>query len=128
MCEEYEGIKSESNKVLYTLDLLHPCTEYQLQIFPTVLESELNSELNYFKTKSPTAKAPQLTVSFDDKTNKIEFDWPEIQCATGYKIHQRTESANKETVWESESSEELSATIGSLEPCVKYRLIILNFI
>ena len=78
LCEEYEGITSDSQKAFYTIQGLHPCSEYQLQIFPSLGESELNAETKVFKTTSPAVKAPEFTVSFNDKTNRSEFDWPVI--------------------------------------------------
>lgn len=128
LCEEYEGIVSGSHKTLYTIQGLHACSDYQLQIFPSLGKTELNSESKPFKTASPAVIAPELTVKFNEKTNQIDFDWAGVQCATEYQIHQRKESANIKTVWKSVDEDQQSASLGSLEPCVKYSYAISVFL
>ena len=45
----------------------------------------------------------------------------QVECATGYRIHQRLDHSDTETVWVAQHGLHLYLTLDSPEPCVNYR-------
>ena len=49
----------------------------------------------------------------------------QVECATGYRIHQRLDHSDTETVWVAQHGLHLYLTLDSPEPCVNYRCLLL---
>ena len=49
----------------------------------------------------------------------------QVECATGYRIHQRLDHSDTETVWVAQHGLHLYLTLDSPEPCVNYRCTLL---
>ena len=48
----------------------------------------------------------------------------QVECATGYRIHQRLDHSDTETVWVAQHGLHLYLTLDSPEPCVNYRCLL----
>merc|ERR1719461_1301737 len=52
--------------------------------------------------------------------DKLEISWSMVQCASGYRIHQKLHHSDTETVWISQNDVQLYLSLDSPEPCVNY--------
>jgi len=120
ICEETEGIISDSHKARHIMYGLEPCTDYELHIHPKTAGSELMSEVKFFKTSSTAPLSPQFEVKLNERTNKLDFSWSSVQCASSYKISEKNENAEMEIIWHSDSNDEFSVSLDSPEPCEHY--------
>ena len=101
---------------------LSPCTEYTLSIFPSTSEGELNAQPLTLKTLPPPARPPEtVDVRLNDIGDKLDISWSKVACATGYRIHQKLQHSDTETVWIAQHGVHLYLTLDSPEPCVNYR-------
>ena len=100
---------------------LEECSDYTLHIKPVHNQVAVKEKVIKFRTASPTAKSAKCAARYSKETNEVVFDWPSIRCATGYKVHQRTENGEIKTIWESENEDNLYLSLKSPEPCLTYR-------
>ena len=111
----------KKNKVSVTLHNLRPCSDYSLQIYPTVATGELNAETTSFLTASLAPTTPgDLVVGLNILTNRVDLHWSSVQCATGYKIHKKPLDQS-ESDTEPDITEELVISLDSPAPCSTYR-------
>ena len=93
-----------------------------LQIYPSTADGELDAEPRQFRTENPIPRAPDsVEVGLNMVTNRVDLSWSKVECATGYKIHQKLEHSDTQTDWNSDNVMELAVSLESPEPCVTYR-------
>jgi len=122
-CSEGEKVKRDDSLLLleYKSDYnLEECSDYTLHIKPVHNQVAVKEKLIKFRTASPAAKSPKFAARYSKETNEVVFDWPSIRCASGYKVHQRTENGEIKTIWESENEDNLYLSLKSPEPCLTY--------
>jgi len=111
-------LESHTNKITHTVRNLQSCSHYNLQILPMTEGTKLTAETRSFMTGSPPASPPQeVTVTLNGDTNKVDISWSKVECAHGYRIHQKLENSDTEIKWDSDG---LSVSLESPEPCVTY--------
>ena len=125
-CHEKEVFidDDKDNKVLVTLDNLRACTDYSLQIFPTLLAAgELDAEGSSFRTASLSPTTPSnIMVGLNMVTNKVDMNWSSVECATGYRVHQQLAGTQTEFI-----TRELVISLDTPSPCSTYRYsVIIN--
>ena len=101
---------------------MNPCSDHVLEIYPSTSDGEFDAESIRFTTENPTPNPPSdIDVTINTLTNKVDISWSKVECATGYKIHQKLEHSDTETEWTSDNMQDLSVSLESPEPCVTYR-------
>ena len=91
---------------------------------PTTVDGEFDAESILFTTNNPAPTPPEdIDVTINSITNKIDITWSSVECATGYKIHQKLGHSGTETEWTYDNSKDLAVSLESPEPCVTYRYI-----
>ena len=114
--------ESEKHNVSHTITNFKPCSDHVLEIYPSTSDGEFDAESIRFTTKNPSPSPPtDLDVTLNTLTNKVDITWSIVECATGYKIHQKLEHSDTETAWTSDNVHDLSVSLESPEPCVTYR-------
>ena len=121
-CQEVEVAGVEGNQVEAVVGQLQPCTRYQLAVHPRTPAGQLPASPVQFTTQNPPARPPaSVTVSLNRALDKVDIMWSGVECATGYRIHQRLQHSDTETVWISQNDLQLFLSLDSPEPCVNYR-------
>ena len=128
-CFEKEFVVQDPTqyKMEQKLEHLRPCSTYTLEIIPRTGDSEeLVADSRSFTTASPPTSPPQeMSVSFDQATNKVYISWSEVQCARGYRIYQTLSNSGTQTAWDEEG---LSVDLENPEPCVTYSYSVSAFV
>lgn len=110
------------NRLVHSVSGLQSCTNYSLSIYPVTEEGELRGQTFSFQTSSPPAQPPtSVQLRMSESGDKLEISWSLVQCATGYRIHQKLDHSDTETVWISQNDLQLYLSLDSPEPCVNYR-------
>ena len=122
MCEEATIYRDSTvHNITHELTGLHACAPYTLEIQPIVTDAEFEPDTTEFRTAFPPA-IPPPAFSAVYKGGRVELEWAEVECASGYKILQRTGGEEEErTVWETEDPRQIHRTMDGPEPCVQYR-------
>lgn len=123
LCEE-ETIYRDStvHNITHEISGLHACSPYTLEIMPIVTGAEFDPDTTEFRTAFPAAAPPPtFSAAFKKGSNKVELEWSEVECASGYKILQMIgNSEETKTAWETDDPSQLFRTLESPEPCVAY--------
>ena len=124
LCAESEVITEEGtgSRLSHSVSGLQSCTNYSLSVYPTTHQGELSAQTFSFTTGSPAPRPPSsLNLRMSEAADKLEIRWGEVECATGYRIHQKLQHSDTETVWISQNDLQLHLSLDSPEPCVNYR-------
>ena len=120
-CHEEEVFidETKNRKVLITLGNLKACSDYSLQIYPTLATGELNTETTSFRTASLAPTPPSdIVVGLNILTNRVDLNWSGVECAREYKIHKKLlDQVETELI----ITEELFISLDSPTPCNTYR-------
>ena len=123
MCEE-ETIMRDStvHNVTHEIHNLKPCHAYTLEILPQISGASFDPDTTEFKTAFPAPSPPtEFSAEYKKSSNKVELEWSEVECASGYKIIQMIGNSETTTAWETDNPRQLFTTLESPEPCVTYR-------
>jgi len=122
ICEEEEIVRDSSvHNVTHIVHGLRPCAAHFLEILPQVSGEQFEPNRVEFRTAFPTASPPaEFDAVYKQGSNRVELEWSEVQCASGYKILQQTGSSDTTTVWETDNPQLLFTSLESPEPCVTY--------
>ena len=124
LCSDSEEITEEitESRLSHSVSGLESCTNYSLSVYPTTQQGELTAQTFSFTTGSPAPRPPaSLNLRISEAGDKLEISWSGVECATGYRIHQKLEHSDTETVWISQNDLQLYLSLDSPEPCVNYR-------
>ena len=120
--EELLIAKHNDENITFTLSNLKPCSSYALRINPVSFDREVEGTSKTFSTHNPTPNHPDIIdASIDTETNRLELGWSKVECAAGYRIHQKLQHSEIETEWTTDNNEELIVRLENPEPCVTYR-------
>lgn len=122
MCEEETIVRDSTvHNITYEIHNLKPCHEYTLEILPQMSEAEFEPHITKFKTAFPAPSPPlEFSAEYHKSSNKVELEWSEVECASGYKIVQMIGNSETTTAWETDDPRQLFTTLESPEPCVTY--------
>ena len=124
LCSESEVIPDErtETRLSQSVSGLQSCTNYSLAVYPTSHQGELTAQTFSFRSGSPAPSPPsKVNLGISEAGDKLEIRWSGVECATGYRIHQKLEHSDTETVWISQNDLQLYLSLDSPEPCVNYR-------
>ena len=123
-CYQSEEVTEEvqHKRIVHAVSGLLPCTNYTVSILPDTEEGQLTGQTFSFRTSSPPARPPaSVQLKMSEAGDKLEISWSLVQCASGYRIHQKLHHSDTETVWISQNDVQLYLSLDSPEPCVNYR-------
>ena len=101
---------------------LESCSNYSLSVYPTTHQGELPAHTFSFTSGAPAPSPPaKVNLRISEAGDKLEISWSGVECATGYRIHQKLQHSDTETVWISQNDLQLHLSLDSPEPCVNYR-------
>ena len=126
VCYEASEVTEKRNmtRVSHSITNLSHCTDYSLSIYPSTAEAELDSQPLTMTTLPPPPRPPaSVDVRLNDVGDKVDISWSQVECATGYRIHQKLDHSETETVWIAQHGIHLYLSLDSPEPCVTYRSV-----
>lgn len=97
---------------------LQSCSGYQIQIFATSNDVELDAEPQSFSTPAPPASSPEnATVGLNSDTNQIDISFNPVECATSYKVYRKLDDDELEMIQE---ITEVSTSLPIPDSCAAY--------
>lgn len=122
ICEEQTIIRDSSvHNITFVIGELKSCSGYTVEILPEITGKEFDPDHTEFRTQFPAPSPPQeFTAIYRIGINKVELEWSEVECASGYKIMQVIGDSETTTAWETDDPRQLFTKLDSPEPCVSY--------
>jgi len=122
ICEQDDIMRDPSvHNITHTVHNLKPCHAYYLEILPEITGKEFEPNHIEFKTAFPLAAPPsEFSAVYKQGSNRVELEWSEVECASGYKIMQKIGNSDTTTAWETNNPRLLFTSLDSPEPCVTY--------